>query len=117
MKEKFEQIATLFRGQPFSALFVLLQRQDDIQKIADHYGDKVQIEKLREELNELFDEIHHSQNYCNGEITAHMQQEAADVFIMLAQFAYIVSKTPNDMIADTVKYKLDRQLKRMEAGE
>lgn len=94
-------------------LQLLIDRKDDLIKIAEHYGEKNQLNKLAEELTELDSEIMSSVNYGTGEITSPIQEEAADVFIMLTQIAYLISNTPADVMADIAGYKIDRQLKRI----
>ena len=96
------------------ALQALINRQDDLAKIAKHYGLRHQLGKLSEELNELDAEVKHSLNYCNGEVTAAIQEEAADVIIMLAQLSYLIDVSGiANIVPLYTSQKIDRQLKRI----
>lgn len=82
----------------------------DIHAIADHYGISSQLDKTLEECRELAAAIigyMHKQN--NRE---HIAEEMADVKIMLTQLEYLLHLEYE--VKDTMRKKVDRQLKRIE---
>lgn len=83
----------------------------DENKIALHYGEKAQLRQTQEELMEWHEAI---EEYLNGTGTfEHMREEAADVSVMSDQFN-LMFHCEND-VNDIKRYKVARQLKRMEA--
>lgn len=76
----------------------------DIHKIAEYYGLK-QLDKTIEELNELTEAI-------NERDAHHMIEEIADVEIMTAQLKMLLYL--EDDVERMKRFKVDRQLKRME---
>ena len=96
-----------------------------IQRILKHYGEQSQLMKTQEELKELSDAIQKlidlrkndkRTSFYNTErdfLKDHIAEELADVRIMLDQieFGLRIEKR----CADWREFKLNRQLKRMEA--
>lgn len=82
---------------------------DDLKYIADHYGLKHQLEKCKEELNELIEALGSSSDI-------HLAEEIADVEIMISQIKYL-RNIPNEQVDVIKKYKIQRQLQRIENGD
>ena len=82
-----------------------------IKSIADHYGIKKQLRQLAEECSELAVEASHS---ARKGLTVGIIEEIADVEIMIEQIIYL-AKIDRCDIEDCINYKLDRQMKRIEA--
>lgn len=83
----------------------------DIYFIADHYGTLGQLNKTKEECQELIDAI---AGYLeNRESRAHIAEEIADVKVMLTQIEYLLHSEYE--VEGMMRYKVDRQLKRIEA--
>jgi NTP pyrophosphatase (non-canonical NTP hydrolase) len=80
-----------------------------LKRILTHFGNKSQIEKLVEELLELALAIQHSKSprYKLLNHGDYIQNEIADVFIMLNQ-ALIIYNIEN--IDVTIEYKLNRTI-------
>ncbi|MCI7606140.1 MAG: hypothetical protein MSS69_05230 [Spirochaetales bacterium] len=87
--------------------------KDKLQMIADHYGIKKQLRQLAEECSELAVEASHS---ARKGTTVGIIEEIADVEIMIEQIIYL-AKIDRCDIEDCINYKLDRQMKRIEAEE
>ena len=87
--------------------------KDKLQMIADHYGIKKQLRQLAEECSELAVEASHS---ARKGTTVKIIEEIADVQIMIEQIIYLAKIDKCD-IEDCINYKLDRQIKRIEAEE
>ena len=83
----------------------MIQDFKSIEKIADHYGYEKQKNKTIEELIELADAIIHDQE-------DNIIEEIADVLIMLNQLIYL--KQIKEKVDQTVKEKIERQIKRIE---
>lgn len=82
---------------------------DDIEKIIEHYGEEHQIKKAMEELIELHTELRlEQQGYKNS-----IKDEIADVVLMIIQTLMILD-FEIDEIYGLIRYKIKRQLKRME---
>lgn len=80
-----------------------------LNKIADFYGFKHQLLKLREEANELIEAI---DDYDTTEPRRkHLLEEMGDVYNVLDEITYLLKA--EDEIADDRNYKVDRTLKRM----
>ena len=86
-------------------------KKDKLQMIADHYGIKKQLRQLAEECSELAVEASHS---ARKGTTVKIIEEIADVQIMIEQIIYLAKIDKCD-IEDCINYKLDRQMKRIEA--
>ena len=85
---------------------------DKIQKISEHYDKYTQIRKSQEECQELLDELCNAV-HINDQITLpdNAWSEIADVMIMCIQLAMQHDK--EDKVREWIKYKVDRQLRRM----
>lgn len=81
----------------------------DLKYIADHYGKEHQLEKCKEELGELIEAIDSSDERA-------IIEEVADVEIMLSQIKYL-RDIPNEQVDVIKKYKIQRQLQRIENGD
>lgn len=85
-----------------------------IIKIADHYGVNSQLDILQEECAELIQAVskYRRTNDPNIFDRMHLEEEVADVEIMIAQIKYLMRLSEKDIrgIKDT---KLERQLERM----
>jgi NTP pyrophosphatase (non-canonical NTP hydrolase) len=85
-----------------------------IFKIADHYGVNSQLDILQEECAELIQAVskYRRTNDPNVFDRMHLEEEIADVEIMIAQIKYLMKLSEKDIrgIKDT---KLERQLERM----
>lgn len=82
---------------------------EDLKYIADHYGKEHQLEKCKEELNELIEALGGSNN-------THLVEEIADVEIMISQIKYL-RNIPDEQIDVIKKYKTQRQLTRIANGD
>ena len=81
---------------------------DKCEKIFNHYGREKQLVQLQEELGEL-------QAAVAREIAGkgnNMNEELADVAIMVEQFIHSDSETEQD-INELIQYKLNRQHRRI----
>lgn len=90
-----------------------------IKQIADYYGMK-QIGQAAEELAELIVALHHYERVYNSGLDAstrqeymHVEEEIADVEIMLDQIKYILN-IPEPMIDYWKQYKLRRAFEGLE---
>ena len=84
--------------------------EEKLRMIADHYGLETQLRQLAEECSELAVEANHSAR--KGSITVRLNEEIADVEIMLDQVRYLAGIQESDVL-ETRYYKIERQLKRM----
>lgn len=85
----------------------------NIEKIAVHYGLLHQLGKTIEELDELRRAIF---GILKGSDTLeHLQEEIADVKIMLAQIQFLLGQ--DSVVADYEVKKISRQLGRIEKEE
>jgi NTP pyrophosphatase (non-canonical NTP hydrolase) len=97
--------------------------KDKLLQIINHYGINNQLKYIHSEYYELDEAIIKAEqfepksfiqlnvnvkNYIN-----HIAEEIADVMVMLRQFQYYYGISDED-IEDVMKYKIDRQIKRME---
>lgn len=85
--------------------------KDKLRMIADHYGIKKQLRQLAEECSELAVEASHS---ARKGLTVGIIEEIADVEIMIEQIIHL-AKIDRCDIQDCINFKLDRQMKRIEA--
>lgn len=83
--------------------------EKDLEKILRYYGEHNQIEKTKEELEELIEALDEN-NF------AHIVEEFADVMVMLSQIA-IIYAIDTDILEDMMKYKIQRTLLRMKGIE
>ena len=85
-------------------------------KIINHYGTAHQKIKLCEECAELIQAVCKSlDNGSADNITEDMIEEMADVQIMLMQFRRILPRYWYDRLYEIQRWKLDRQLQRIES--
>lgn len=97
-----------------TVLRTLSERENDLKRIMQHYGDSSQCSKLMEEMHELEEAITdlNSEHAVNEKLFDHEIEEAADVMIVLCQF--IAEFYPADKMAEIINFKIDRTLRRME---
>ena len=92
---------------------------EDIKRIANHFGTRNQLEKAVEECGELAEAIH---DYLNGiDLEAdpvdsardreHVIEEMADVLILIEELAYLLSARPE--LWKMRGYKIERTLQRI----
>ena len=100
--------------------------KEDLLKIINHYGELPQLKHFNSEVYELNEAIIQANMYdefikadidvCqqNREyFIKHVAEEIADVLVMLMQFKEYY-EIPEELIKENIKYKIDRQLKRMD---
>lgn len=89
---------------------------DKIRQIAEHYSPEHQLEKTKEECHELLAELESAQ-IINGKIVlpGNTWSEVADVMIMCIQLTMQHGK--EDVVREQMKYKVNRQLERMQKEE
>ena len=100
--------------------------KEDLLKIVNHYGLKHQLKYIHSEYYELdeaiincntFDEFAQADMhvYDNNRqyFRKHIAEELSDCFVMLKQFQYYYEIEDKD-IERIMKYKIDRQLKRID---
>lgn len=87
---------------------------EKIRKISEHYSPEHQLKKAKEELRELLEELE-SALIINGEIVlpGNIWSEVGDVNIMNIQLAMQHGKI--DKVREQMEYKVNRQLRRIEA--
>ena len=88
---------------------------DKIRMIAEYYSKDSQSKKLLEEMVELAVEINFGLFENDGHLPDNTWSEVADVIIMCAQIAMQHGK--EDKVREWIKYKVDRQLRRMRGRE
>lgn len=81
----------------------------DLKYIADHYGLEHQLGKCKEELGELIEAIDSLDERA-------IIEEVADVEIMISQIKYL-RDIPDEQVDVIKKYKIQRQLQRIENGD
>lgn len=82
--------------------------QENLTKVAVHYGLEAQLRKTLEELEELYIAIH-TRNFA-GE--GGIYEEMADVYNMLDQLCVLTGK--GDTVRQIAEQKMIRTIKRME---
>lgn len=108
--------------------------KEDLLKIIEHYGVMPQLKYFQSEVFELNEAVLEKEKQGTLEriidgITIsfskafgdnsndinlnHIEEEIADVLVMLKQIQYFY-KIPDEKIAEIMKYKIERQLKRIE---
>lgn len=85
---------------------------DKIRMIAEYYSKDSQSKKLLEEMVELAVEINFGLFENGGNLPDNTWSEVADVIIMCAQIA--MQHGTEDKVREWIKYKVDRQLRRIE---
>lgn len=94
--------------------------KEDLLKIINHYGIKHQLKYIHNEYFELdeaivdywheeYDYYEQAENYHKK----HIAEEIADVMVMLKQFQYLY-EIKDKQIEDIMKYKIKRQLERID---
>lgn len=90
--------------------------KEKLLKIINNYGTRNQLKYLYTELYEFTEAIIEYEEDENGNITTqlnHIQEEFADLMVMLEQFKVYYNLSNEDIIK-TMEYKIERQLKRIE---
>ena len=87
---------------------------DKIRGISEYYSPEHQLKQAKEELRELLEELEAAQ-IINGELIlpGNTWSEVGDVNIMNIQLAMQHEK--EDKVLEQMRYKVDRQLRRIEA--
>ena len=91
----------------------ITSREDAYRKIINHFGVQSQIEKAREELEEL-DEVLRS--YRAKRDPVNVAAEMADVLVMLNQLM-IIYNFSYSFLSALMDYKIERTLRRIEDAE
>ena len=84
---------------------------NDLSRIAEHYGLRVQMRQLVEEMAELTQVICKSERYDLETVRDHLVEELADVDVVLSQVKYLLGDNAFEKIRNE---KIERQLKRIE---
>ena len=94
--------------------------KDKLLKIINHYGIMKQLKYIHSEYFELDEAIidyRYVEIYKDSPAELfhklHMEEEIADVMVMLKQFQYYYG-IEDKQIEEIMKYKIDRQLERIE---
>lgn len=90
--------------------------REKLLKIINNYGTRNQLKYLYTELYEFTEAIIEYEEDENGNIRTqlnHIQEEFADLMVILEQFKAYYNLS-NEDIMETMKYKIERQLKRIE---
>lgn len=90
--------------------------KEKLLKIINNYGTRNQLKYLYTELYEFTEAIIEYEEDENGNIRTqlnHIQEEFADLMVMLEQFKAYYNLS-NEDIMETMEYKIERQLKRIE---
>lgn len=98
--------------------------KENLLKIINHYGVKNQLRKFNEENFELQEAIIHAKyNRVLGisnkpciEAVKHIAEEISDCYVILEQFRHYYGISDEE-IKKVMKYKINRQLERMEKNE
>lgn len=86
---------------------------EDLKKIANHYGLRRQLWQTVEETAELTQVICKTGRYDMDTVRDHLVEEVADVSIMIDQLVYLLG---DSMIAKIREEKIKRQLERISNG-
>lgn len=87
---------------------------NDLSRIAEHYGLRVQMRQLVEEMAELTQVICKAERFDLETVRDHLVEEVVDVDIVLSQVKYLLGDNAFERIR---KEKIERQLKRIEMEE
>lgn len=91
--------------------------KEDLLKIIEHYGINKQLKYIHSEYYELDEAILANWYDIDGVTDVgyveHIREEIADVLVMLKQIQYYY-EIPDEEIENVMKYKIERQLKRIE---
>ena len=85
----------------------------ELQQIAEHYGLRVQMRQLIEEMAELTQVICKAERYDLDTVRDHLVEEVADVEVVLEQVDYLLG---DSRIAQIKAEKIERQKRRIENG-
>ena len=83
----------------------------DLRNIAEHYGLRVQMRQLIEEMAELTQVICKSERYDLDTVREHLVEEVADVEVVLDQVIYLLG---DNRIEQIRAEKIARQKRRIE---
>ena len=86
----------------------------DLRNIAEHYGLRVQMRQLIEEMAELTQVICKAERYDLDTVREHLVEEVADVEVVLEQVDYLLG---DSRIAQIKAEKIARQKRRIEDGK
>lgn len=96
--------------------------EEKLKKIIKHYGPIEQIKQLDEEVKEFIETITDYERDSKSQYStvgiiqkdkAHMEEEFADVMVMMEQYALYYG-LDKDKIKEIMQYKVNRQLRRIE---
>lgn len=93
--------------------------KEKLLKIIKHYGVSSQLKHLYTEMYEFteavfeYDNFKDDWSYDEKEYKNHIQEEFADLMVMLEQFKAYYNLSNEDVL-EIMKYKIERQLKRIE---
>ena len=93
--------------------------REKLLKIINNYGVSPQLKHLYTEMYEFteavfeYDNFKDDWSYDEEEYKNHIQEEFADLMVMLEQFK-VYYNLSNEDVMETMKYKIERQLKRIE---
>ena len=91
--------------------------EEDLLKIINHYGVKKQLKYMHSEYYELDEAILANWYDVDGVTDVgyveHIREEIADIMVMLKQIQYYY-EIPDEEIEDVMKYKIQRQIERIE---
>ena len=99
--------------------------KEDLLKIINNYGVMPQLKYFQSEVFELNEaiirdvEANYNWYECDGydeRYKEHIAEEMADVTVMLKQFQYYYGISDKE-IEEIMKYKINRQLERIERGD
>lgn len=85
----------------------------DLRNIAEHYGLRVQMRQLIEEMAELTQVICKAERYDLDTVREHLVEEVADVEVVLEQVIYLLG---DNRIEQIRAEKIARQKRRIEDG-
>ena len=89
-----------------------------IKMIAERKGFEAQTHKLVEEMAELTVAIHHLNRTDNPQQRrADFIEELGDVMIIASQLRCLLSPPERITLSESISYKLNREIKRMEQGQ
>lgn len=83
----------------------------ELQQIAEHYGLRVQMRQLIEEMAELTQVICKAERYDLDTVREHLVEEVADVQVVLDQVVYLLG---DNRIEQIRAEKIARQKRRIE---
>ena len=87
-----------------------------LEQIIVHYGINNQLKKLNEETYELIEAILTFGQENNHKSLNHVIEEMGDVYVVLKQLQIYYGISENE-IEDTMTFKIERQLQRIESEE